>query len=443
MQQPAWLERAWAELGTTEGPGNQDNPRVVAYYRDAGHPGVEHDAVAWCAAFVGAVLARSGQQSTRSLMARSYLQFGEPVENFRLGAVAVLTRGNDPALGHVGFLVGESGETVYLLGGNQSDAVTVSAFERSRLLALRWPVEAPVTAAPSSAGGDAGFDEALAHVLQMEGGWTEDPYDPGGPTNQGVTLAVYARHIGETLDAASTARLKARLRAISPSTVREIYDTRYWQPSRAPDLPAGLALMHFDASVNHGVAGAARFLQQAVGADVDGEIGPLTLAAAHAVDEPPALNTYAELRRTRYRALHHFWRFGRGWLRRVDSTLQRALARVVAPKGLAPQSTVSTPAKEGSKPMSDSEIWIPDTTAKWWGESLTIWGVVVTTLATVLPVVGPLFGLDLTAELVHQLGEQATQVIQALGGLVGTLMTIVGRTRAVAPLVRREMIVKV
>ena len=54
---------------------------------------------------------------------------------------------------------------------------------------------------------------------------------------------------------------------------------------------------------------------------------------------------------------------------------------------------------------------------------MTIWGVIVTTLSTVLPTFGPLLGLNITAELVHQLGDQLVQVVQALGGLVGTVLT--------------------
>ena len=59
--------------------------------------------------------------------------------------------------------------------------------------------------------------------------------------------------------------------------------------------------------------------------DIDGEIGPLTLAAAVRAPIEETLHAYADVRRARYRALPHFWRFGRGWLARVDTTLSRAL----------------------------------------------------------------------------------------------------------------------
>jgi hypothetical protein len=79
---------------------------------------------------------------------------------------------------------------------------------------------------------------------------------------------------------------------------------------------------------------------------------------------------------------------------------------------------------------------------KWWGHSMTIWGAVITTLSTVLPVVGPLIGLPITGEMVRALGEALTQVVQALGGVIGIVMTLYGRARAVQPLVRRDLSIK-
>jgi uncharacterized protein (TIGR02594 family) len=137
MDQPRWLELAWADLGVAEAPGPANNPKVVRYYADSGHPEVGADEVAWCAAFVGACLQRAGVAGTRSLMARSYLDWGQPLEEPRTGAVAVLSRGSDPSLGHVGFLVGVTASDIVLLAGNQGDAVSVQAFPRSRVVGFR------------------------------------------------------------------------------------------------------------------------------------------------------------------------------------------------------------------------------------------------------------------------------------------------------------------
>jgi len=416
--------------------------------------------VAWCAAFVGACLERAGIVGTRSLMARSYLAWGQATTEPRTGAIAVLSRGSDPSLGHVGFLVGLTASDVILLGGNQGDAVSVQAFPRSRLLDLRWPATAlaaaptpsvipdgaparppviPEVASATIRDQDAIFERALTHVLEMEGGYDEDPYDPGGPTNRGITLSEFVRDKGLELTPENFAALKAELKAITPATLRRIYRQSYWDAASCPELPPPLALFHFDAAVNQGVVGAARMLQQAVGAEVDGEIGPLTLAAVAGRPVEETLAAYADVRRRRYRALPTFWRFGRGWLSRVDATLALAGAisrqmpplvppQLKQPKGSRPMSTDTEPA---STPAAAPE-------PKWWGHSMTIWGVIVTGLSTVLPVLGPVVGLNLTADLIRQLGDNVVVFGQAAGGLIGTAMAIWGRVRTSAPIERRQ-----
>jgi hypothetical protein len=81
----------------------------------------------------------------------------------------------------------------------------------------------------------------------------------------------------------------------------------------------------------------------------------------------------------------------------------------------------------------------PPAAAKWWASSMTIWGAVVTALSTVLPVVGPLVGLNIPPELVLQLGDQVVLLAQAAGGVAGTILTIYGRSRATSALERRQI----
>jgi uncharacterized protein (TIGR02594 family) len=429
--QPAWLAAAWRELGTRETAGGGDNPRILAYFRDAGHGGITHDSTPWCAAFLGACLERSGLASTRSLLARSYLDYADACAP-RYGAIAVLSRGSDPAAGHVGFLLGATGESVVLLGGNQGDAVSVASFPAADVLAFRWPKAATQADADAPAVAPL-FETALAHVLEMEGGYDDDPADPGGPTNQGLTLADLAAARGVPLDQSTRAGLLAALKAIAPAEVRSIYHALYWLPSCAGELPAALALMHFDTAVNQGAGTAARMLQQAVGTDADGEIGPLTLAAAARADPMAALERYADLRRQRYRSLSGFARFGRGWLNRLDATLARArpLAPPIDKKENAPMAS-STATQTSASPATGAE-------SKWWGQSMTIWGTLITAAATVAPVVGPLIGIDISADTIKQLGGQTAEVARGIAGLVGTILAIYGRTRAVQPLMRREV----
>ena len=350
MDQPAWLQAAWAEFGVREVAGADDATAVLQYFREAGHGEIVHDATPWCAAFTGAMLKRAGIQGTGSLLARSYLAWGEGIDEARSGAVVVLSRGDDPSAGHVGLFVGAAGHRVFLLGGNQGDAVSVEGFDAGRVLGYRWPSKlqpSPIVVTRSI------FETALAHVLEMEGGYSNDPYDPGGPTNKGITLTEFAnwRHVTPT--AISRASLIAALQAIDDETVSDIYRAKYWQPASCALLPDAVAVMHFDAAVNHGVGGAVRLLQAALGVSVDGGIGPETLSAARNQPARTVVERYAELRRARYHALPHFWRFGRGWLRRVDATETLALSLVPETRGATGTSSIQIETAKGTTNMSD------------------------------------------------------------------------------------------
>lgn len=75
---------------------------------------------------------------------------------------------------------------------------------------------------------------------------------------------------------------------------------------------------------------------------------------------------------------------------------------------------------------------------KWWGQSLTIWGSIVTAVSTVAPVLGPLFGIDIGVDALKDLSDNVVRALQAVGGVVGTAMTIWGRLRASTRLVGRQ-----
>lgn len=133
---------AAGEIGTTEVEGTEANPRVLEYYRHAGAGYVADDAVPWCAAFLGWVLAQAGIKNTGSLLARSYLDWGREAKKPGKGCVVVLKRGTQPWQGHVGFLDKIEDKSVWVLGGNQGDAVNVKKFPRSAVLGFREPGEA-------------------------------------------------------------------------------------------------------------------------------------------------------------------------------------------------------------------------------------------------------------------------------------------------------------
>ncbi len=88
---------------------------------------------------------------------------------------------------------------------------------------------------------------------------------------------------------------------------------------------------------------------------------------------------------------------------------------------------------------TDAPVTKPDTTsdAKGWWQSLTIWGTLLTAITTVLPLVGVVLGISITPELADEIGQNVILVIQAVGGLIGTLMALFGRARATALLQAR------
>lgn len=424
MSQPSWMSFAWRDFGVKEIKGRRDETRIVKYFRAVGHSKITDDETAWCAAFVGACLERAGIASTRSLMARSYLKWGRALKRPVPGCIAVLSRGANPKLGHVGFFLRETKAGVVLLGGNQRDRVGVNKYTKTRVLDYRWPTGVDVVAQGTSS---SEFERALTHVLEMEGGWSDDPQDPGGPTNKGISLAVFAAHRGERIKRKNREQLKDDLRNIPRDDVRGIYHKRYWLAARCEDLPGGLAFMHFDAAVNQGVGRAIRFLQQAVGATVDGIVGPRTMSAIFRSSESHAISAYGKLRERHYRGLKHFRRFGRGWLHRLAATHSRAVA-------LSKKSAATALPRQSKKETSEM-----NGNSKWWAESLTIWGSIITALSTVLPLLGPIIGLDVSSGMVEEFGEQVVRLIQAVGGVAGTIMAILGRFRAQTLLKRRSL----
>lgn len=144
--EPKWLEMAREEIGTKEAPGTKNNPVVVQYYADSGNAGIKDDSVAWCAAFVGAMLRRCDMPSTGTLTARDYLKYGTKLDTPKPGCIVIFTRGNSTWEGHVGFYVGETDKNIRVLGGNQSDSVSIASYPKSKWLGYRWPVEPTVSA---------------------------------------------------------------------------------------------------------------------------------------------------------------------------------------------------------------------------------------------------------------------------------------------------------
>ena len=162
------------------------------------------------------------------------------------------------------------------------------------------------------------FQQAVKFTLSQEGGWADNPADPGGATMYGITLAVFrAWHHDPSAQPDD-------LRAIQAIEVEAIYRALYWNPVEGAHLSAGLGLSVFDSAVNLGVRRATMLLQAALDVAQDGAVGPITLGAVNGMALDTLLGRLAEEREAFYRRCASFAVFGRGWLDRSNACLLAA-----------------------------------------------------------------------------------------------------------------------
>lgn len=134
------LQVAFRELGVTEIPGNQHNPRIVSYAQQTNFPGIRDDETPWCSIFVNFCCDELGYEKSGKANARSWMQVGDPVTASVPGDIVVFWRGSiDSWKGHVAFYLGHSADKkkVFCLGGNQGNAVSIASYDASKVLGYR------------------------------------------------------------------------------------------------------------------------------------------------------------------------------------------------------------------------------------------------------------------------------------------------------------------
>lgn len=146
MSEPQWMTWARAQIGTRETPGAANNPKILNWAQRLGARvlGIAYtaDATPWCGLFAAAAVAQAGLTPPAiAIRAREWARWGEGCTPC-VGAILVFER---PGGGHVGFCAGEDDQCFHVLGGNQSDAVTIARIEKARLVACRWPAGLPIT----------------------------------------------------------------------------------------------------------------------------------------------------------------------------------------------------------------------------------------------------------------------------------------------------------
>lgn len=128
--------------GEREVSGQESNPRILKIQQKYA-PWVRDDnEIAWCAMFMTWIFEQMGHPLPKALLAaRDFLEVGDPVDKPALGDLVIYSRGNpDGWKGHVGVYIRHDGDKIWTLGGNQADAVTISAYSESRLLGYRRTV---------------------------------------------------------------------------------------------------------------------------------------------------------------------------------------------------------------------------------------------------------------------------------------------------------------
>lgn len=163
------------------------------------------------------------------------------------------------------------------------------------------------------------FEECLKLVLQSEGGFVNNINDPGGMTNLGVTRGTWEAWVGRESS-------EKEMRSLTPEMVAPLYKRKYWDAIKGDDLPEGVDYCVFDMAVNSGVGRAVKVLQELVGVEVDGAIGPKTLAAVKLMDAEELIKAYNQKRKEFLAGLPTYQYFGRGWSHRIESVQAEALS---------------------------------------------------------------------------------------------------------------------
>lgn len=164
------------------------------------------------------------------------------------------------------------------------------------------------------------FKKALNLTLQFEGGYSNNPNDPGGETNKGIIKTEYDKYRkSKNLPLQS-------IKLITDDELNDIYYNNYWLKASCDQIPGRLPVIHFDTAVNCGVTQSSKFLQRSVGVIADGVIGPKTIQTLNDIKNKVGLNdiikSYLQQRIDYYYIISirnpKLKVFLKGWINRVD-----------------------------------------------------------------------------------------------------------------------------
>lgn len=151
------------------------------------------------------------------------------------------------------------------------------------------------------------FDVCFDRVIGHEGGYSNDPRDPGGETNWGISKRAYPH-----VDIANLTREGAKA----------LYLSDYWQKMGCDNMPLALAFQVFDFGVNSGVTEAIRELQNLLGIRPDGVVGPVTRINIQNLTDPMKFTVRYMAARLKFMTNCQTWgTFGKGWARRIATNM--------------------------------------------------------------------------------------------------------------------------
>lgn len=152
------------------------------------------------------------------------------------------------------------------------------------------------------------FDEAFERLIGHEGGYVNDPNDPGGETRWGISKRQYP-----SLD----------IKNLSLQTAKLIYLRDYWRAAGCEAVLGPVRFDLFDTAVNAGVRQAVVFLQKSLGVKADGILGPVTQLAARNADQAALHARFNGHRLDHLNNLSTWPHFGRGWAQRIAENLMK------------------------------------------------------------------------------------------------------------------------
>lgn len=173
----------------------------------------------------------------------------------------------------------------------------------------------------------ANFDLYFPKLLKHEGGYVNDPVDPGGATNKGITLNTFKKYAKPQLGVEPTLE---NLKKLTDAQAKKIYNIIYWAPACGDEINHQLtAEIMIDFGINAGTGRAVKKMQQLLiqmgftKVKADGVCGPVTYTAINAADTLKLYMDYKQARKGYYTSLvaqrPELKKFLKGWLNRVNS----------------------------------------------------------------------------------------------------------------------------